>query len=97
MRHFTGLLRGNVVPPSPQDNRPPMVVAMRWVSQISSVSFEMAIPAGVGWWLDQEWDTEPWLLISGAVLGFYAGFTHLLQIVKAANAQQTNSSRSSKQ
>ena len=30
------------------DDRPPMVIAMRWVHQITTIAFEMAFPAGWG-------------------------------------------------
>lgn len=36
-----------------QDSEPPMVVASRWVHQITTIALEMALPAGVGFWLDR--------------------------------------------
>ena len=62
-----------------------MVVAMRWVSQITTISFEMIIPAGIGYWLDQRWGTKPWLLIVGAILGMAVGMKHLLDVAQAEN------------
>jgi F0F1-type ATP synthase assembly protein I len=62
------------------DDRPPMVVAMRWVQQITSIAFEMALPALLGYWLDQRCGTEPWLLVLGAVLGFCLMMRHLVVI-----------------
>lgn len=67
---------------APKDDRPPMVVAMQWVHQITSISLEMALPAGLGWWLDQRWGTEPWLVIVGALLGFGLMMQHILVIAK---------------
>ena len=62
-----------------------MVVAMQWVSQITTVSLEMALPAGLGYLADKRWGTEPWLICIGAILGFVVGLRHLL--VMAAKDQ----------
>lgn len=62
-----------------------MVVAAQWVSQITTVSLEMALPAAFGYWLDNKWGTAPWLVIVGGILGFTVGFRHLLQMVQVAN------------
>jgi F0F1-type ATP synthase assembly protein I len=32
----------------------------------------LLIAMGVGYWLDERYDTEPWLLMTGVVLGFAA-------------------------
>ena len=55
-----------------QDQRPPMVVAMYWVSQVTTVGLEMSLPAGLGYWLDLRWGTLPWLVSLGGLLGFIA-------------------------
>lgn len=57
-------------------------VALEWSTRISTLGFELALPAALGYWLDRKWGTGPWLLIAGAVLGFLAFMTHLLQIAK---------------
>jgi len=66
---------------SSNDGRPPMVAAMQWVSRITTVSLEMALPAGLGYLADEGWGTEPWLTSVGALFGFIVGFRHLLQLV----------------
>ena len=81
------------MPGTPNDSRPPMVVAMQWVHQIFTVSLEMTLPAGLGCWLDQKWGTSPWLLTCGAVLGFMTAMTHLLQMAKAENARAESKER----
>ena len=43
-----------------QEKRPPLVVAMEWVSKVTTIGLEMALPPTVGHWLDERWDTEPW-------------------------------------
>jgi len=44
----------------------------------ASLGVEMAIPvflcAGAGYWLDQRWQTKPWLMVVGVLLGAAAGF-----------------------
>ena len=68
------------MPDSKHDDRPPVVVAMQWVTQITTIGLEMAIPAGLGYWADTRWGTEPWLVSVGAIVGFAVGMRHLLWI-----------------
>jgi F0F1-type ATP synthase assembly protein I len=70
-----------------------MVVAMRWVNQITSISLEMALPAFLGRWLDQRWGTEPWLVAVGAVLGFAVAMVHLLALAKQSGRRDAGGSR----
>lgn len=51
------------------DGRSPLVRSYIWATQISSLGLELALPIGVGYWLDQRFGTHPWLLIGGAMLG----------------------------
>lgn len=67
------------------NGRPPLVTAYRWVSQITTVSLEMVLPAVLGDWLDKRWGTAPWLVVVGAMLGFATGMRHLLQMVKGSS------------
>jgi ATP synthase protein I len=64
------------------DGRPPMVAAMWWVQQITSISVEMAVPAFLGHLADERWKTEPWLVGVGALFGFAVGMLHLLALTK---------------
>jgi F0F1-type ATP synthase assembly protein I len=45
----------------------------------------MSLLAAGGYWLDDRWGTDPWLVIVGAVLGFVVGFRHLLQMAEQSN------------
>lgn len=56
---------------------------MYWATRISNIGFQMAIPPLVGWWADSRWGTAPWLLIAGAVFGFFSG---MLAILKLSNS-----------
>jgi F0F1-type ATP synthase assembly protein I len=55
---------------------------IEWSTRITTLGFELALPAALGYWLDVKLGTGPWLLIVGALLGFLAFMTHLLQIAK---------------
>ena len=65
-----------------------MVVAMQWVHQITAVGLEMALPAGLGYWLDTRWGTDPWLVICGAILGFVVAMRHLLRLASAEDKKR---------
>jgi ATP synthase protein I len=71
------------------DGRPPMVAAMRWVQQITSIAVEMALPAFLGHWADVRWGTEPWLVGVGALLGFAVAMLHLLKLTKQVGGRSS--------
>lgn len=71
------------------DRRPPMAVAMEWVSKITTVSVMMVLPAGAGYWADRTFGTEPWLLILGTAAGMAVAMTQLLKMVGPARARRT--------
>ena len=76
---------GVVVPDPPNRRQPPMVQAMHWVSQVTSIALEMILPALLGLWLDNRWGTAPGLAITGAVLGFFVSMNHLLGLARRMN------------
>lgn len=76
---------------SPKDKRPPLVKAIEAASQATTIGLEMAVPAGVGFWLDTRFGTMPWLFIAGAVLGLMVSMWHLLQL--AAKADKTRADK----
>jgi Putative F0F1-ATPase subunit Ca2+/Mg2+ transporter len=80
------------VPGPSKDDRPPMVVAIEWTTQITSIAVEMAAPAWLGHWADQRWGTEPWLVSVGACLGFSMAMVHLLALTKTKNGPRRNGS-----
>ena len=53
--------------------------------RFAAVGFELVLPVVLlmwaGRWLDSRWETAPWLLISGAGLGFVVGFYTLFKRV----------------
>lgn len=63
----TGYL--NMARPPDRDQNP-MAQGYVWASRASSIAFTSVIPAALGYWADKSWNTYPWLVIIGAVLGF---------------------------
>lgn len=73
------------MPLPPEDKRPPMVVAMEWVSRITTISLMMVVPAGLGYWLDSWLGTGPWQLIAGAGFGLFIGLQQVLQMTSGGS------------
>ena len=71
-----------------------MVEAMRWVSQITAIGLEMAVPAGCGYWLDIRWGTPPLMVVLGAGFGFTIGMLHLLQVLRVLRMSESGRRRS---
>jgi ATP synthase protein I len=47
-----------------------------------SIAISVSLGALLGYWLDNRFDTSPWLLIAGALLGITAGFVELIRTVQ---------------
>lgn len=77
-------LRGLPMAPSNDDPDGRHAVARGYVlaGRVMSVGIQMALPPGIGWWLDLRFATTPWLLIFGVVFGFASGMWGLLQLAK---------------
>ncbi|WP_417377622.1 AtpZ/AtpI family protein [Gimesia sp.] len=84
------------MPRPDRQTRSSLAEAHQWVSKLTSVSLEMALPAFLGHWLDKKWDTSPWLTAVGALLGFATGMTHLLHMAKEAERKERKSKDRSK-
>lgn len=72
----------------PEEKRPPMAVAMEWVSRITTVSLTMVLPAGGGYLIDQRWGTGPWLLVLGAGGGLIVGMMQLMAMVDGSKKKK---------
>ena len=70
------------------DRRPPLAVAMEWVSQITTVVAEMVLPGLAGQWLDRRWGTK-FIGLTGFGLGLTIGIWHLLAMTRSRNAGQS--------
>lgn len=64
------------------DNQRATSNAMRWVSQVTSIGMELAIPAGVGVWLDSKYGTLPGWTLVGVCFGSYLAFRGLQQLLR---------------
>lgn len=56
--------------------------AMRWSSLVTSIGMELAVPTGVGAWLDNEYGTSPWLAVTGALVGMFLATQGLRRLMK---------------
>ena len=61
-------------------------------SRASSIGLQMAIPTGLGWWVDSTWKTTPWFMIAGVVLGFVVAMLELIKLAKESNRADSESS-----
>jgi ATP synthase protein I len=78
-----------------QDDRPPMVVALEWVSKITTVALEMVLPGILGTWLDHRWGTN-FLTVVGFAIGLGGGIWHLLILTKTGNSKGSDRPKSEK-
>lgn len=71
----------------PRKEKPssPLPEAMRWVSEITTIAFEMALPPILGNYGDKWFHTSPWLVLGGALLGLGIGMSHLIRIIRRAD------------
>ena len=74
---------------TPSENRPPMALALEWVSKITVVALEMVLPGLAGHWLDGRYGTE-FLAILGFLLGMTCGMWHLLTMTKVIKTNSSN-------
>jgi ATP synthase protein I len=58
---------------------------MEWVSRVTTIALEMALPGFGGYWLDQWLGTKALFLCVGVLLGFCVGMLQLLQLAKTGS------------
>ena len=51
-------------------------------TRVTSIGMQMAVPPAIGWWADSYFNSGPWLLIVGAVLGFTVSLMELIKLAK---------------
>ncbi len=56
---------------------------------LAQVGLEMVAPLGIGVYLDYLLNSSPWALISGTVLGFVGGLTHLIMLAQKQERDQS--------
>ena len=50
--------------------------------------------AALGWWLDQQFDTEPWLLLAGLLFGATGGMISFVRTALRAGGSKREAGRS---
>jgi hypothetical protein len=74
-------------------NKPnPLALAIEWVAKITTVSLEMFLPAVLGAYLDNRWDTR-FLAVSGLVLGVVVGLWHLIVMTGGGSSRRSSNSK----
>jgi hypothetical protein len=76
----------------PSDSRPPMAVALEWVSRITAVAFVMVLPGLAGYWIDTKIGTR-FLAPVGFVVGILGGIWSLLAVTGAISAKKRPKSK----
>ena len=56
--------------------------ATRWASQATSIGMELAVPAGLGVWMDSKYGTSPGLTLVGVFFGSYLAFRGLQRLLR---------------
>lgn len=51
-------------------------------SQITSIAFQMIIPVGLGWYVDEKTGLSPLFILAGVALGFFVAMLSLMQLVR---------------
>ncbi len=60
----------------------------RYASLGIEVGLSVVVGAGLGWWIDGQFECEPWGLIAGVILGTFAAFRSLYQTTTRFAAEE---------
>lgn len=70
---------------APEERLPKFPESLRKVGPYLNIGLVFLVCMGVGvwlgWWLDKEFDTKPWLLLVGSLFGMASGFYHFFKVV----------------
>lgn len=92
-------MKGTNSPAQPEKEEKSSRFVQRWRSTyeaatMASVGIEMALSVVVGWaigyWLDKQFDTSPYLMFVFLGFGIAAGFRGLIRVAKRASRDATN-------
>ena len=67
----------------PNVDRSPLAVAATWVSMVTTIATEMAIPPLLGLWLDERFGTRVVFVSLGAIGGLALGMSTLVRLARA--------------
>ena len=72
--------------------------SFRQIARFSSIGIFWGVAVGIGWWfgswLDRRFDTAPWFMVVGILVGVAAGFKEMYLTGKAAQATSRGSTES---
>ncbi len=80
--------------PSADRDRNSLAQSYLWASRASTIAMSAVVPAGLGWFVDKQVGTFPWLLIAGAGLGFALMLRDLIRLT-AVPAKRKNDEQNS--
>lgn len=83
--------------PDPQERYRNLRVAGMLSTAGLTMALSVAIGVGIGYYLDQRFNTGGLLVIVFAIVGIIAGFQQLFKIVNRANADQERGEREARQ
>jgi len=69
------------------DDRSSIAVALGWAMQVMAISASTALPALVGYWLDQRFHSQVVFTVVGSGLGIALGGWQLARLVQVLNRQ----------
>lgn len=59
--------------------------SLKYISLGVEIATGLGVPIGIGFWIDNEWNTLPWFTFAGIILG--VSITILL-LIRLANSQE---------
>ena len=68
--------------PGPEKRRSPWQSALAFSGVGVVLLAAIGVGAVLGLWLDDTFDTKPWLMVAGILLGMTAGFVHMYRMAK---------------
>lgn len=56
---------------------------LRYLSLGVEIAGTLALPIGIGFWIDSRWETSPWFLLAGALCGMLLLFGLMLRLSRS--------------
>lgn len=76
---------------APPDGSSPLAVGLTWVSRITGLALEFALPTFLGYLVDRRFGWTPAATIAGLAFGFVVGLIHLLHMARHADDRSSKS------
>ena len=70
------------------DDRSAVAKGLDVAGRVTTMSITMALPAGLGYLIDQRLGTDPIFIVIGALFGMASGFWLLLKLVRTLNVNE---------